>query len=197
MKLLLINNDSDSWDELQSLCARVTDDVTAIHHSDIRAHATDDFDLIVLSGGWWYDDPKELLTQYADELQLIQSTTTPMLGICVGMQLMHVALDQSVPLLAEPQNGFKQITIEPAGQALFHWPETRTVFKNHTRGIIETDPEFEQLAYSPGHTEIIRHRTRPLIGVQFHPEAEPTLEQSHELFMQLVTPFVGRAGDGE
>ena len=89
------------------------------------------------------------------------------------MQLMHVAVDQAVPLMDEPQSGDKIITIHPAGQALFGFPEKMEVFKNHTRAVIETDPQFEQLASADGHVEIMKHKTRPLLGVQFHPEMGP------------------------
>lgn len=192
MNVLLVNNDTtaENWRELQAVCGALGFTITAAHHSELLTVDMSLFDLAILSGGWWYDDETELLREYAAELQFINTATLPVFGICIGMQLMHVALDQAVPLLDEEQGGFKEITVTERGQQLFGLSHTTTVFKNHTRGVAEADPNFDVLAYSPGHVEIIRHQTRPLIGVQFHPESESSIEASKILLQKLIAPLV-------
>lgn len=186
MKVLLVNNDSDTWDKLVRVAEAADYTVTAIHHSDIGTTNVHDYDLAILSGGWWYDDEVELLQTYAEELQFIKSTPIPILGICLGMQLMHVAVDQAVPLMDEPQSGDKMISVNPAGQALFGFPAEMEVFKNHTRAVLEVDPQFDKLAVSEkGYVEIMAHRKRPLLGVQFHPEMGP-LEKAAVRLQTLV-----------
>lgn len=185
MNILLVNNDSDTWQELYDTAVAAGYNVTPIRHSAIGAIDPRAYDLAILSGGWWYDDPTKLLDEYAEELQFIKSTPIPILGICVGMLLMHVAIDQAVPLLDEPQHGMKNIDVNIAGQMLFGFPDKITVFKNHTRGIIETDPQFELLASSPGHAEMTLHTQKPLLGVQFHPEVGEG-SQPVELLRTLV-----------
>lgn len=186
MNVLIVNNDSDTWSELQDLCRRCGWNITPVHHSELLVTALEGYDLIVLSGGWWYDDEVQLLQEYAAEIQLINTATVPVIGVCIGMQLMHVALGQAVPLLDEPQSGFRTITLTPTGQRLFGLPETIRVFKNHTRGIIAADPEFDVLAHSPGHAEIILHRRRKLLGIQFHPESEDDDERAVQLMKTLA-----------
>lgn len=192
MNVLLVNNDTtaENWQELTSVCLALGFIITTAHHSELLTVDTSRFDLVVLSGGWWYDDETELLREYAAELEFITTTSLPVFGICIGMQLLHVALDQAVPLLDEQQSGFKEITVTKTGQELFALPATTTVFKNHTRGVIEADPNFDVLAYSPGHVEIIRHHTRPLLGVQFHPESEKSVEESAKLLKKLIAPLL-------
>lgn len=190
MNILLVNNDSDTWQELQDLCRQCDWNVTPIQHDQISSVTPSDFDLAILSGGWWYDDEVELLQAYAQEINLINTSTVPILGICIGMQLMHVALDQAVPLLDEPQSGFRTITLTHTGQKLFGLPETIRVFKNHTRAIIDADPEFEVLAYSAGHIESMVHRRRKLLGVQFHPESEDDREKSIQLMKTLAGALI-------
>ena len=126
----------------------------------------------------------ELLAEYAEELEFIRTCPIPLLGICIGMQLMHVSLDRAVPLLDVPQSGLADITVTEAGVRQGLPPKMR-VFKNHTRGIIEADPIFEVLATSPGHVEIMQHRERPMLGVQFHPEVGDTDESVRMLGMLL------------
>ena len=170
MNVLLVNNDSDTWEELQVVAKAAGYNVTPIHCSAVGAIDPRGYDLAILSGGWWYDDEVKLLKNYAEELQFIKSTPIPILGICIGMLLMHVAVDQAVPLLDEREFGPKHIDVNIAGQVLFGFSESIEVFKNHSRGVFETDPQFELLASSSGHAEIMLHKTRPLLGVQFHPE---------------------------
>ena len=192
MRILLIDNDTDtdSWEKLLAMVSTTGNIVTPLNHRELAAHDTSAYDLIVLSGGWWYDDFEELRQVYASELNLIRTSTVPILGICIGMQLMHVALEGDVPLLDAPQNGFQPITLTPTAQELFGLPETIEVFKYHTRGVLTPDDEFELLGTSPGHIEIMRHRTRPLLGVQFHPESEPTTERSRRLFDKLASSLI-------
>ncbi|MGB4762310.1 MAG: gamma-glutamyl-gamma-aminobutyrate hydrolase family protein [Candidatus Saccharimonas sp.] len=197
MRILLVDNDTDSWDKLLAMVSTPGNEVTTLNHRELHTHDTTGYDLIVLSGGWWYDDFDELRQIYAGELQLIRTSTIPIIGICIGMQLMHVALEGDVPLLDARQDGFQPISLTPTAQKLFELPAIIEVFKYHTRGVLTPDDEFELLATSPGHIEIMRHRTRPLLGVQFHPESEPTVERSRELFARLIRPLVGITDDGE
>ena len=185
MNVVLVNNESDTWQELYDTVVAAGYGATAVHHSAIGAIDPRGYDLAILSGGWWYDDETELLREYAEELEFIRSAPIPILGICLGMLLMHVAVDQAVPLLDEPQHGVKTIDVNVAGRALFGFDDKLAVFKNHTRAVIETDPQFELLADSPGHAEIILHKTRPLLGVQFHPEVGDR-QQTVSLLRSLV-----------
>lgn len=188
MNILLVNNSSSTFVELQQAVAAGGHKITSAAYSEIASHIATDYDAAILSGGWWYDDEVELLEQYGEELGFIRECSIPLLGICIGMQLMHVAIDQAVPLLDEPQQGYKPITVTPAGKAL-GLPPSMLVYKLHTRGILEADPSFEVIATSPGHVEIIKHKTRPMLGVQFHPEVSTSIDEAAKninTLLQLV-----------
>lgn len=185
MNLLLIDNQSDTFADLETVAVAAGHDVTTISHRDIVHYEASEYDAVVLSGGWWYDDEVELLEQYADEIGLIRACPVPILGICIGMQLMHVAEDQAVPLLDGPQTGSKHILITDIGQKQYGFPAEMEVHKNHTRGIIEVDPDFDVLATSPGHVEMMIHRSKPLLGVQFHPEVG-SVDSAAKLLNQLL-----------
>ncbi len=175
MNILLVNNDSDTWEELQRVVNAAGHKVTTVHHEQIHNVHSERYDLAILSGGWWYTDYVDLLNEYADELQFIMMNPIPILGICIGMQLMHVALNQAVPVMDDPQSGLREISVNDAGRELTGFPARMTVHKNHTRAIYETDPHFEILATSDHNfTEMMRHRSKPLLGVQFHPEVGET-----------------------
>lgn len=194
MNILLVNNDSDTWDELQKVTQAAGHKVTPVHHSLIHTVNPIYYDLAILSGGFWYTNQVDLLDEYADELQFIMVAPIPILGICIGMQLMHVAVNQAVPLMDDPQSGDKEITVNETGRKLTGFPEKMVVHKNHTRAIIETDPHFEILASSPTFTEMMRHRTKPLLGVQFHPEVGEQTE-SVAMLKALIAALVTKQRD--
>lgn len=190
MHVLLVNNDSDSWDQLQRIVMAAGWKCSTVHNTKVGMINELEYDLVILSGGWWYDDPVKLLERYAAELAFIATTRVPVLGICIGMQLMHVALDQAVPLMDAPEQGFRTIHLTHRGRELFGLPERIPVFKNHTRAIVEADPSFEVLARSPGHVEIMLHVSRPMLGVQFHPESDEDEQRGVQLLKTLANTVV-------
>jgi GMP synthase-like glutamine amidotransferase len=184
-KLLIINNDSDSWQDLLDTARDAGFEVATLHCKEVDADSAKGYDAVILSGGWWYDDEIQHLESYHGELDLLRTTEVPTLGICLGMQLMQMAHTGQVQLLDAPQHDLREITVEPAGRELLGWPETVTVHKNHTMGAIVVAPGFDVLGRSPGHIEIIKHHARPLLGVQFHPEIGEKQARA-DMFRELV-----------
>lgn len=194
MKALVVNNDSDTWQALCDTVRQAGFQIATVHHSDIHKVDMSEFDLVVLSGGWWNDDASELLSNYGEELRVIRESKVPILGVCIGMQLMHVALEQAVPLMDQPQSGGRGIKLTERGRKLFDLPAVIIVHKNHTRAVVEADPSFEVLASSRSGVEIMQHRTRPLLGVQFHPEVG-SVERRYSLMKALTDHLLTAAAD--
>lgn len=199
MNILVVNNDTDpeNWDDLLAVLKGGGHTVTPVSCRAIGAIDSRGYDAAVLSGGWWAStqDAPEILQLYAEEIRFIEEAKIPMLGICVGMLLIHVASNQAIPLLDERQYGFREIKVTEAGRALLHLPEKIEVFKNHDRGVIETDPRFEVLAKSEICAEAIVHKWKPLLGVQFHPESG---DKNHAVpMMNLLLDALMRVASGQ
>lgn len=194
-KILLIDNDSDTLQELYEACKDAGFAVDTRHCTDVTPASADGYEAVVLSGGWWYDDEIQHLETYKGEMELLRTTRVPVVGICLGMQLMQIAYSGQVQLLDMPQHDSQTITVEPLGQQVLGWPPTMIVHKNHTMGAISVADGFEVLARSPGHIEIIRHTSRPLLGVQFHPEVGDP-RNCALMMRQLVDSIRASAGDG-
>lgn len=108
----------------------------------------------------------------------------PMLGVCLGMQVLAYAAGAIVTHGTRPMHG-KCTPITHNGTGLFRGlPSPYTVTRYHSL-VIQNDtlPKTYQIDASTedGVIMAISHRTLPLYGVQFHPEAVCT-EYGHEVF---------------
>lgn len=133
----------------------------------------DEVDGLVLSGG----APRVGL---ADSLgrcgEYIDSLKVPIVGICAGHQFMARHFGGA----AAPggsEFGASRITLQeskPSG--LFeNVPKESTVWESHHDEVSVVPKDFEVLASSPMcKVQAMRHRSRPLWGLQFHPEVEHT-----------------------
>ncbi|MBF9236373.1 aminodeoxychorismate/anthranilate synthase component II [Hymenobacter sp. BT683] len=100
----------------------------------------------------------------------------PMLGVCLGHQALGEFFGATVGRAARPMHGKVAEVRCATGEALFAGlPVTQLVTRYHSLILSEPLPaELVSLAYttgSPPELMALRHRTLPLYGVQFHPEA--------------------------
>jgi len=138
-----------------------------------------DADGLVLSGGPHSADP-ERGGRYLD-------LDVPVLGICLGMQDMAVALDGAVG--AGDYGGYADVDVEvldeddPLVGPLA--PETR-VWASHADEVTEVPPGFARTARSDVcAVEAMSDPDRGLYGVQWHPEVSHT-ERGREVFENFV-----------
>ena len=100
--------------------------------------------------------------------------TLPILGVCLGHQAIGQHFGGTVTRAPEPVHG-KPVEIRHDGKTIFSdLPETFTAGRYHSL-IVERDglPDYLEIsATSPdGLVMGLRHRTKKVEGVQFHPES--------------------------
>ena len=114
----------------------------------------------------------------------------PILGVCLGHQCIAEAYGGRVVRARRPMHG-KTSLVRHDGKGVFAGlPQPLRVTRYHSLvaepGLVP--PELEVTAWSPeGEIMGLRHRTHPVEGVQFHPEAVLT-ERGHD----LLANFLGR-----
>jgi len=99
----------------------------------------------------------------------------PVLGICYGMQLACLLLGGEVKAARSREYGRVRLHIDRPKGVLAHLSPETSVWMSHGDIVTAVGEQFERLA----HTEscpiaAVRHRTRPVFGVQFHPEVTHT-----------------------
>lgn len=173
MKILLVDNGTKYLAFLEKFAAdNGANNVLTLRPAQLEAEAWKNFDLTVLSGGnrfpvLGHED------YYHSEIELIKSTGKPLLGICLGCELIAHAFGCKLEKLANAEE-HNWVRLEPLRTDPVISDLTQTkVYESHKWTISDLGPEIEALATSKDGYEIIRHRSRPIYGFQFHPELEP------------------------
>ena len=112
----------------------------------------------------------------------------PLFGVCLGHQAMGQAFGGEVVRAKTLMHG-KTSPIEHAGQSVFKGlPSPFTATRYHSLAIRrETLPDVLEVTAWTADGEImgIAHKTRPIHGVQFHPESIAT-EHGHDLLANFL-----------
>ncbi len=102
----------------------------------------------------------------------------PVLGICYGMQIAAQLLGGDVKPASAREYGRTNLTLDSASldtDFLRGIPAETTVWMSHGDQVQHLGPDFLALASTPTcPLAIMRHRSRPFFGVQFHPEVTHT-----------------------
>jgi GMP synthase (glutamine-hydrolysing) len=156
-----------------------------------------DADGVVLSGG-------ALSMEGADQplgrvAEWIDNAPFPVLGICVGHQFLGRHFGGRVAHAAAPEFGRVALTVDRSDHPLFQGlPPQLQVWASHNDAVVELPPGWTTLAHSAAcPIEAMAHPTRPIFGVQFHPEVEHT-EGGREMlrhFAELCQRYGARAND--
>ena len=113
----------------------------------------------------------------------------PILGVCLGHQCLGAAMGGRVVRAARPRHG-KTSPIHHTGEGIFAGlPSPFLATRYHSLLVArEGLPECLEVVATTPEDEImaLRHRDRPLWGVQFHPESVLT-EHGHALLRNFLS----------
>lgn len=169
MKTLLINNHTKHLNELFQF---LPGEIVVIEKSDVETIEPNTFDLIVISGGHRIPTVLNHPEEYTTEMELVRTTEKPILGICLGCEIICTAFGGTLKKLEVYERG--EVTLDISSESLGSLLDahTLTMYESHGIGIDALPPDFEICATSDHGPEIIKHKSRPIIGIQFHPEVE-------------------------
>ena len=189
MKILVINNNTYYKNRLANLLKR--HQLTMINYDELDGFDTKPYDMIVLSGGGIVAEGRKRSLKrfshlYEDQIKLVRETDKPIIGICLGCQIIGHAFGAELhkqfktlrkglfPIVAIRENDFM------AGE------EEAMVYQSNHWIITELPDELICIAASGEGAEIIQHRTRPIWGVQFHPEREKVGSDGRLIFNRIL-----------
>ncbi|MHC1588649.1 MAG: GMP synthase subunit A [Methermicoccaceae archaeon] len=110
-----------------------------------------------------------------NSIHYLQRLDVPMLGICLGHQLMALAYGGKVRRGAHGGYASVEVEVLAEDEILKGVPHRMNVWASHMDEVAELPPKFERLARSDVcEIEAMRHTSKPLYGVQWHPEVSHT-----------------------
>jgi len=177
LKILVINNYKEAEKAKQALhnIALCTGqkpemiDYTTPQLADIVLQK--DLDVAILTGSNFMLAKADTRMVFQQEMDLVRRVDLPFLGICFGHQLIGAAYGSKVVDLGHTVRDFKEVRRLGNDPLFDGLPSLIKVSESH-RQILNSVPEgFRNLAESATSSiEAIVHESRPIYGVQFHPE---------------------------
>ena len=122
MKILLIDNETINLNRLKVLLHNF--EIETINFNQISFTKIDEFDLIILSGGSHHSviGNEDI---YKDELALIQNTQIPIIGICLGFQLICYAFGAHIERLDNKVHRLIEINLKKENNIFKNIPNLR------------------------------------------------------------------------
>ncbi|MFJ3640767.1 aminodeoxychorismate synthase component I [Streptomyces sp. NPDC090108] len=154
--------------------------------ADWNLSMLDDFHNVVISPGPGNPSKAEDFGICAD---VIRHARIPVLGVCLGHQgICHVHGARVVPA-PEIFHGRESLVTHAEDPLFAGVPSPFTAVRYHSLAVTDLPDELEAIAWTEdGVLMGVRHRSRPLWGVQFHPESIGTVQGRRILrnFMRLT-----------
>ncbi|MCX4611229.1 aminodeoxychorismate synthase component I [Streptomyces mirabilis] len=198
MKTLLIDNYDSYTYNLFQLIAEVNGEEPVVILNDAVPDGTggrtpdlSEFDNVVVSPGPGH--PAES-RDFGISARVLAESTIPVLGVCLGHQGIALGERGRVLPAPEPRHGHLSRIRHDERDLFQGLPQHFTAVRYHSLSVREPLPEtLEATAWSEdGVLMGLRHRTRPLWGVQFHPESVLT-EYGHRMLVNFRNLTAQRA----
>lgn len=143
------------------------------------------FDCLVFSGGP-YSVASEI-QKMGNSPIYIKELKAPMLGICLGHQLIAYVLGGIVKRAINPEYGLTKINIFEEDTIFRGFPSQINVWESHSDEVVEPPNGFKILASSENaRVQAMVNSDNSIFGVQFHPEVKHT-EKGIDVFKNFIT----------
>lgn len=168
MAVYIINNGSGLLKNLLNLLSAYSPKL--INRDELDKFKPTKDDLLVLSGGHefpvlWHQK------EFGPELQLVKKHKGPIIGICLGFELITHAYGSHLHQSNRREHRIIKIYNTKYSSIIPDRVKVR-VFESHIWSTLHVEKPLIPLAFSSEGIEIIKHRTKPIYGLQFHPEYE-------------------------
>jgi GMP synthase (glutamine-hydrolysing) len=128
-------------------------------------------DLVILTGSSALLSKPTTRKLFQPEMDLVRKEKFPILGICYGHQIIGSAFGTPMRDLGQMLRGYEKVSIVRKHPLFDGLPSDLVVAESHRQELTKVPDGFQHLAQSTtSRVEAIVHRSKPIYGVQFHPE---------------------------
>jgi GMP synthase (glutamine-hydrolysing) len=128
-------------------------------------------DLVILTGSSALLTKPSTRELFQPEMDLVRNARFPVLGICYGHQIIGSTFGVPMRDLGQMLRRYENVSIVRKHPLFDGLPSDVVVAESHRQELIKVPDEFQHLAQSTtSKVEAMVHRSKPVYGVQFHPE---------------------------
>jgi para-aminobenzoate synthetase len=194
VKTLLIDNYDSYTYNLFQLIAEVNGEEPVVVLNDAPADAVPDltaFDNVVVSPGPGHPAKAR---DFGISARVLAESPLPVLGVCLGHQGIALGEGGRVSAAPQPRHGHLSVVRHDERDLFQGLPQNFTAVRYHSLAVREPLPDsLEATAWAEdGVLMGLRHRERPLWGVQFHPESVLT-QYGHRMLVNFRNLTAERA----
>jgi len=170
-KILVIDNYDSFVFNLVQYLQQLGAECTVVRNDAIKVGEADKYDGVLISPGPGTPESAGVsveLVKYCAEKKI------PLLGVCLGHQAIAVAYGATVSRAPELLHGKTSVVTHQAKSVLENIPSPFTATRYHSLAIEKQSlPDSLEVtgATESGVIMAIAHKTKPICGVQFHPES--------------------------
>ena len=135
-------------------------------------------------------DPEEAQEAIEEVHNLIRTSEVPMFGICMGHQILALALGGKTYKLKYGHRGGNHGVYDKETKRSYITSQNHGYAVQH-ESIILKGMEVTHLNLNDGTVEGMEHRDLPIFSVQFHPEASPGPDDNAYLFDKFINRMKG------
>jgi GMP synthase (glutamine-hydrolysing) len=149
-----------------------------------------DFNEIKDADGWILSGGAPSIVDEISKLRkisdILNNSQVPVLGICIGAQFIALHFKGKVRKASHPEFGKANVNFFNQDSIFKNIPDNIVAWENHNDEIIQLPEDFTICANSENcHVQAFYSTSRPLFGVQFHPEVEHT-QMGREMFKSYL-----------
>lgn len=178
MKGIIISHQSKWEEDLLNLFSEFSPEIIDFNNFDEKKLG--DADFIVLSGGPIHISNEEDLQE---EKEFLKETNKPILGICLGLEILGVTFGSRLLKLEKSRKGFFGFDF---------FGEKGKLYFSHEWFIKDVPKHYIVRRKRKNIIELMQHKTKPFIGIQGHPEKSGKYgEKIRDVFIKkfVLTPY--------
>ena len=177
MKIVVVNNYKETGQTERAVqnierCTGQSTEKIDFNELDLNRRVVEfEPDLVILTGSSALLSKPRTHELFQPEMDLVRNARFPILGICYGHQIIGSAFGTLMRDLGQMLRGYEKVSVVQKHPLFDGLPSDLMVAESHRQELTNVPDEFQHLAQSTtSKVEAMVHKSKPIYGVQFHPE---------------------------
>ncbi len=180
--LLVVDNGSVFTTNISKILLKNQTEFNVIRFEQITNLDLTKFDAFILSGR--RKNEQKMNATNSEIIKHVVSTKKPLLGICYGAEILALTLGGTIRKSEDIVKGLHTVNVQTPNSLC---NKDMEVYQSHSYEVAKLGNNLENFAISKTcQYEIIKHKTLPIFGTQFHPEMSTDGESLIESFVKII-----------